>query len=87
MNLQQVFCFHDSKSGTYGPPITAPNKAVFIRDILWPKMREQGSIIASHPQDFGVYHLGEYDAGSGVWMPVKQPTCLGLVSDFDVKNQ
>lgn len=77
----RVFAFKDSKSSSYGPPITAPNKAMFLRDIVAPQLQGQG-VIAKHPSDFAIFELGEYDVQTGEVFPHEVKNCMGLVSDF-----
>lgn len=79
--LHKVFCFRDAKSESYGPPITAPNQALFVRDVVIPTAQRDG-VISKHPMDFSIYWLGDYDIQTGSMLPAESKTCLGLVSDF-----
>lgn len=79
--IQQLFCFRDAKSDSFGPPIASVNKAMFFRDILQAAL-DNGSTIAKHPDDFGIWHMGTFDPKSGRVVPFDQPVCLGLVTEF-----
>lgn len=77
----RVFCFRDSKSGSYGPPITYNNREMFIRDMVVPQLQKADSTVAKHPMDFSVFELGSYDPRTGE-LHLQDKICLGLVSDF-----
>jgi hypothetical protein len=82
---QQLFCFRDTQSTSFGPPIAAANQATFIRDIVWPQLQRQESTIAKHPEDFHLYQVGEYDTDSGI-LVATDPRRIGPVSDFNLQK-
>jgi len=77
----RIFCFKDSKSGSYGPPITSQTRGIFFRDVMEELTKGQ-AIWARHPQDFSIYELGEYDARQGEIRLYDVKNCLGLVQDL-----
>lgn len=77
----RVFVFKDSKSESYGYPITAQTRGMFLRDIQEECKRGQ-AIFARHPQDFAIFEIGEYDPHAGHITLYASKNCLGLVSDF-----
>lgn len=77
----KIFCFKDDKSVTYGVPITAQTRGMFIRDVQ-DELHKGQAIWAKHPQDFAIYELGEYDPHTGSIELYDQKNCLGLVQDF-----
>lgn len=77
----KVLAFKDDKSETYGPPFTVETLGMFIREVQEQLPKGQ-ALWAKHPQDFGVYELGEYDPMAGEILLHDQKKCLGLVQDF-----
>lgn len=82
----KIFCFKDSKSNTYGPPITAQTKGMFLRDVM-EELNKGQAIWARHPMDFSIYELGEYDSRSGEIRLLDVKNCIGLVQDLKTSVQ
>lgn len=80
-NLLPVFALRDSKSESYGMPVVYKSSGLMIRD-LTDQVAQGQSIIAKHPQDFGLFHIGTYDPSTAVFTSLEQINCLGLVSDL-----
>lgn len=82
----KVFVLKDDKSKSYGMPITSQSRGMFIRE-LQEQLSSGQSVISRHPQDFGVFEIGEYDPRTGQVLLYEQKTHLGLAQDFRVPEK
>lgn len=69
-----LYAIKDAKS-TYMPCTVDVNDATAIRNFE-NAVRQVNSILASHPNDFALFKVGEYDNESGVISPVFPPMQL-----------
>lgn len=46
-------------------------------------VRNSKSPFYSHPEDYSLYHLGEFDIVSGILTPLKLPCLLASAIEFD----
>lgn len=81
----KLFVLKDSKSNSYGMPITSISKGTILRDIQ-DELQKGQAIFAKHPQDFTLFEIGEYDVDNGVVQMHEVKECVGLVSDFLVNQ-
>lgn len=58
-----IYAIRDVKTGFMSPTVEQ-NDAVAQRNFSH-AVQMSDSVLFSHPQDFSLYKLGEYDAGSG----------------------
>lgn len=58
----QVFAVRDAKAQTFGNPFCFPTAGVALRSLA-SEVNKGGpdSMIAQHPDDFEIFHLGEFD--------------------------
>lgn len=69
-----IYAIKDAKS-TFMPCTVDVNDATAIRNFEH-AVRQPDSILASHPNDFALFKVGEYDNESGVISPVFPPVQL-----------
>lgn len=69
-----LYAIKDAKS-TFMPCTVDVNDATAIRNFEH-AVRQPDSILASHPNDFALFKVGEYDNESGVISPVFPPMLL-----------
>lgn len=62
--MQQAFSVRDNKAETYGEPFYRPNQVVAIRS-LSDAIAEGNNPWAKHPDDYSLYHVGEWDDTEG----------------------
>lgn len=72
--LTGLYAIKDAKS-TFMPCTVDVNDATAIRNFEH-AVRQPDSILASHPNDFALFKVGEYDNESGVISPVFPPMLL-----------
>ena len=81
VHKHKVFLFKDEKSNTYGYPIVAQTRGMFVRDVQ-DELAKGQAVWARHAQDFAIYEIGEYDIAKGDICLYENKNCLGLVQDF-----
>lgn len=67
-----VAAVYDLKSESYLQPIFVPNKATAERAFS-NSVNGRESDISQNPEDFIMYHIGEYDDESGLLTPLQPP--------------
>ena len=72
--LTGIYSIKDAKS-TFMPCTVDVNDATAVRNFEH-AVRQPDSILASHPNDFALFKLGEYDNESGVISPLFPPQLL-----------
>jgi len=79
--ILQIFTIYDSKIESYMKPFYASTKGEAVR-MFSDGLKEGDSLIAKHPEDFTLFHLGEYDDSSARFSPLETPHSLGVGSEF-----
>lgn len=64
-----MFCVRDSKTEAYMPPFLAQN-VVTAQRMLVDVMEGNNSMLASHPEDFQLFHVGTFSEDTGEITPV-----------------
>lgn len=72
--LTGLYAIKDAKS-TFMPCTVDVNDATAVRNFEH-AVRQPDSLLASHPNDFALYIVGEYDNQSGQILPVFPPRQL-----------
>lgn len=73
--IQQIFSVFDVKTEEYSAPFYSPTLAAGERafgDVLG----DPESVLAKHPEDYQLYHLGSFDTESGRFSP-EVPRLIG----------
>lgn len=66
----QVLATRDIVANVYGQPMFVPHIGMAIRSFGDEcKRKEPGNVLAQHPEDFELWHLGEYDDETGALTP------------------
>lgn len=60
----QSFSIRDNKAETYDLPFQRPNVSVAIRSCI-DSLDRADSMWSKHPEDFALYHVGEWDDTAG----------------------
>lgn len=72
-----IIAIRDIKADTYGKPHAVHNEATAIRmfsDEV--NAQDKKSLVSTHPNDFGLYKIGEYDENIGELIPRYPPILL-----------
>lgn len=78
-----VMCsVRDVVSSTYGRPFSAPNRPAAVRSFSVEVNDERSGMLHTHPADFDLYLVGEFDDDSGLLAVVHPPVLLGKGTDL-----
>lgn len=75
MNL---YAIKDNVAGQFYPPTASVNDNVVLRDVK-NLVNKPGSLIASNPDDFTLYKVGEYDERTGIIKALQPDFVVNLV--------
>lgn len=76
MIKMQIFTVKDIKSETYTNPFVSPAVGSAVRGFQ-DELKNPDSAIGAHPDDYVLYHLGEYDTRTGIIVLNDAPLNLG----------
>lgn len=62
--ISQLYTIYDSKSETYGKPFHEQNTATALRSAR-NILTNPDSVITHNPEDFTLWHMGEFDDNTG----------------------
>ena len=79
----EIYVLRDVRTEAYLKPMFLQNRAVLERAVLDAK-QDGESLLAKHPEDYQVFHLGVYDDSNGEIAAVP-PTHLFNVLDLEGK--
>lgn len=77
----KVFGVYDTKAKCYGQPFFMLATGAAVR-AFGDLANDKQSSINKHPTDYVLFELGEFDDQTGIFTCVKNPTNLGLASDY-----
>lgn len=58
--ISKVFAVYDVKAEAYHPPFLSQSQGTAVRQMVDLVLRE-GHLYCAHAEDFGLFHLGEFD--------------------------
>lgn len=67
-----IVAVRDVKADCYFTPILADNKAIAMRNFADAAANPDLTIV-KHPEDYALYHLGDYDMSTGIITSLDQP--------------
>jgi hypothetical protein len=80
MNVQ-LFAVYDAAAMRFIEPFPAPTIEFAIREFRSTVNRE-GSQIHKYPEDYTLFHIGEFDQETGFLLPLQAPHSLGVAITF-----
>lgn len=83
--IKQIYSIYDSKAEVYSPTFTANNNGDAIRAFQNDIQKGQ-SMLATNPEDFTLFHLGEWDDEKGKYIMVDAPLALGRAIEYTNKE-
>lgn len=81
MAILKVFTVRDVKSESYMPPFTMRTKGEAIRSFS-DTANSKDSGIGSHPEDYVLFYLGEYDELTAKFDLTSAPEAMGVALDY-----
>lgn len=80
--MYALFAMKDCKAGSFDVPFAARNIAVMARDLQRFVAENPKHIVATNPNDFQVWKVGEFDETTGeVRLETGGPVVLGAVTE------
>jgi hypothetical protein len=78
MNINSgLYSTYDRASERFGPPFLAPHSGVAIRGFTDAVTNpERNSDISNHPDDFDLFHVGDFDSSTGIIVPLDKPVLV-----------
>lgn len=65
----KLFSLRDNVANAFGAPFAAVNALSAVRSCVGESQNPAAGPLHTHPQDFSVYFLGEFDNESGEFVP------------------
>lgn len=85
MNKMVIVAIRDKKADAFHPPYVLQNLSLAIRG-FGDAVLKGNTDLSTHPEDFNLYHVGNYDVITGKVEPVEPVSvCAGL--DFINKGE
>lgn len=82
----QVFTVFDAKAEVYAQPFYAPTKGVALRSFT-DTCNDRGHPFNEHPEDYVLFHLGEWEDTDASFTPFAAPMNLGVAIEFVARSQ
>jgi hypothetical protein len=79
---QQIFSIYDEKSEAYNTPFFQNHINQAIRSFS-DLSKDPKTTISRHPQDFSLYHIGEYDDVNSSIQSFNEPKFLARATEFN----
>lgn len=83
--LTNVFSVFDSKAGSFAQPFYSPTIGSAIRAFIG-AIGDPNTMLAKHPGDFSLMHLGAFDDDTGLFTNLQVPLNLGVAISFVAKG-
>lgn len=81
MMLHKIFSVFDSKVGSYCAPFFLKARGEALRSFI-DTAQGKDSLISTHPEDFTLFELGEYDDSSAKFIIYDTPVSLGVALEL-----
>lgn len=83
MSVKCVMSVFDSASRLFGQPFFVPATAAAVRSVGDETNRAAAdNALYQHPEDFELYHIGDYDDVSGALIPISPVVLVCRVKDL-----
>lgn len=81
--ILQIFSIFDQAAGAFLPPWHASTLEVALRRFrATVNAHTEANPIAEYPEDYTLFHLGEFDQATGETRPLPTPHSLGVAITF-----
>lgn len=79
--IHSVFSVYDAKADAFLPPFILP-RAQMAQRVFGDCVNSRTHQFHSHPEDYTLFHLGNFDDESGRLSPKETPTSMGLGIEY-----
>lgn len=83
--IQNIYTVFDAKAQTYMTPFFVPNDQVAKRALV-NLLTDPTHQFSKNPEDFSLYHIGEYDDASAALHVPQQIQCIGRCHELMPKE-
>lgn len=84
--VYQVFAVFDSKAKAFMLPFFSPNVATGAR-LFESAANDPASLLGKFPEDYTLFHQGEFDDSTGQIKMLLQPVNMGLAANFRKESE
>jgi hypothetical protein len=77
----QVYSVFDSKAEVFGTPMFFQTAGIATR-AFGDECNRTESELHKHPEDYTLFHIGEFIQDTGLMVPLKTPASLGLAIEY-----
>ena len=81
-----AYSVYDEKVSTFGTPFFAATNPAAIR-MFTDLANDPNTTVGRHPEDFTLYHVGQFDDSSGELLKMDQPSNLGKADQYLQQQQ
>ncbi len=78
---QYIIAVFDSKAEIFNQPMFLKAKGEAIRAFS-DEVNRKDSPMNNHPEDYTLFEIGQYNVETGLIVPLKTPTSLGLATEY-----
>jgi hypothetical protein len=82
--ILKIYAIHDSAANAYLPPFFQHNDGIAIRSFQDNVNSTEENNLSKHPDQFTLFHIGEYDDSKGIITPADHLKSLG--NGLEYKN-
>lgn len=79
--LMQILCVYDSKAESYNRPVYVEAVGIGLRGFM-DLLKNPEHEFTKHPEDYTLFHLGEFDTKTAKFDLLKTPKSLGVAIEF-----
>lgn len=79
--ILKIFSCFDSKIGSYGKPFFVRSVGEALREYVQVS-NDDSTMIGKHPQDFCLFHIGNFDDETASIEMLECPHSLGVAKEF-----
>lgn len=72
---------YDSKTAIFNQPMFFISRAESLRAFS-DEVNKGKSAMANHPEDYTLFHIGEFDYEKGLLIPLSTPVSMGLATEY-----
>lgn len=83
--IEQVFVVYDSKAEIYEKPFHMQTKGQAVRGFT-DVINDKQTPLGQHPEDYTLFHIGEYDNLKGIYSIFESKKSLGIGIEYLENN-
>lgn len=85
-NIENMYAIYDNKTEAFNAPFFAPTDGAAVR-MIQDALADPNTMLARHPQDFNLFHVGEWHSKTAQVIGLNAPRNMGLLVDYSKKPE